>query len=78
MHKLSPPWEGPFVVSKNLNNRSYYLSVSKPADLFLQLQVGGQAVFGGQLGATTPCLPGLHGYGLLFYIICTSSKVYTS
>ena len=25
MHKLSPPWEGPFVVSKNLNNRSYYL-----------------------------------------------------
>ena len=25
MHKLSPPWEGPFVVSKNLHNRSYYL-----------------------------------------------------
>ena len=25
MHKLSPPWEGSFVVSKNLNNRSYYL-----------------------------------------------------
>ena len=25
MHKLSPPWEGPFVVSKNLNNESYYL-----------------------------------------------------
>ena len=25
MHKLSPPWEGPFVVSKNLNNGSYYL-----------------------------------------------------
>ena len=24
-HKLSPPWEGPFVVSKNLNNGSYYL-----------------------------------------------------
>ena len=24
MHKLSPPWEGPFVVSKNLNNGSYY------------------------------------------------------
>ena len=24
-HKLSPPWEGTFVVSKNLNNRSYYL-----------------------------------------------------
>ena len=23
MHKLSPPWEGPFVVSKNLNNGSY-------------------------------------------------------
>ena len=25
MHKLSPPWEGPFVVSKALLNRSYYL-----------------------------------------------------
>ena len=25
MHKLSPPWEGPFVVSKYLNNGSYYL-----------------------------------------------------
>ena len=25
MHKLSPPWEGPFVVSKNLYNGSYYL-----------------------------------------------------
>ena len=25
MHKLSPPWEGTFVVSKNLHNGSYYL-----------------------------------------------------
>ena len=25
MHKLSPPWEGPFVISRNLNNGSYYL-----------------------------------------------------
>ena len=25
MHKLSPPWEGPFVVSNNLHNGSYYL-----------------------------------------------------
>jgi hypothetical protein len=25
MHKLSPPWEGPFVISKVLNNGSYYL-----------------------------------------------------
>ena len=25
MHKLSPPWEGPFVTSKVLDNRSYYL-----------------------------------------------------
>src|SRR3954462_6130954 len=24
MHKLSPPWEGPFVISKNLHNGSYY------------------------------------------------------
>ena len=23
MHKLSPPWEGPFVVSKNLHKGSY-------------------------------------------------------
>ena len=25
IHKLSPPWEGPFVVSRNLHNGSYYL-----------------------------------------------------
>jgi hypothetical protein len=25
MHKLSPPWEGPFVISKVLHNGSYYL-----------------------------------------------------
>ena len=25
MHKIPPPWEGPFVVSKNMNNGSYYL-----------------------------------------------------
>ena len=25
MHKLSSPWEGPFVVSKDLHNGSYYL-----------------------------------------------------
>ena len=25
MHKLSPPWDGPFVVSKNPHNGSYYL-----------------------------------------------------
>ena len=25
MHKLSPPWQGPFVVNKNLHNGSYYL-----------------------------------------------------
>ena len=24
-HKLSPPWEGPFLVSKKLNKESYYL-----------------------------------------------------
>jgi hypothetical protein len=24
-HKLSPPWEGPFVISKALKNGSYYL-----------------------------------------------------
>jgi hypothetical protein len=30
MHKLSPPWEGPFVVSKNLHNGSYYLIDLRP------------------------------------------------
>ena len=25
VHKLSPPWEGPFIVSKALHNDSYYL-----------------------------------------------------
>ena len=25
MHKLSPPWEGPFIVSKALHNDAYYL-----------------------------------------------------
>ena len=26
MHKLSPPWEGPFVIKKVLGNDSYYLA----------------------------------------------------
>ena len=25
MHKLSPPWEGPFIISRALPNDSYYL-----------------------------------------------------
>jgi hypothetical protein len=25
MHKLSPPWEGPFVIDRVLGNDSYYL-----------------------------------------------------
>jgi hypothetical protein len=25
MHKLSPPWEGPFFIDKVLSNDSYYL-----------------------------------------------------
>ena len=25
MHKLSSPWEGPFIVSKALHNDAYYL-----------------------------------------------------
>ena len=30
-HKLSAPWEGPFVISKALGNDSYYLiDVQKP------------------------------------------------
>ena len=32
MHKLSPPWEGPFVVSKKLGNDSYYLIDAREAE----------------------------------------------
>ena len=32
MHKLSPPWEGPFIVSKALHNDSYYLIDAKPQE----------------------------------------------
>jgi hypothetical protein len=27
-HKLTPPWEGPFIVSKALHNDAYYLAIS--------------------------------------------------
>ena len=30
MHKLSPPWEGPFIVSKALHNDAYYLVDVRP------------------------------------------------
>ena len=34
MHKLSSPWEGPFVLSKNLHNGSYYLvDIREPATM---------------------------------------------
>ena len=33
MHKLSPPWEGPFVVSKKLGNDSYYLIDAREVEL---------------------------------------------
>ena len=32
MHKLSPPWEGPFIISKNLENDSYYLIDAREAE----------------------------------------------
>jgi hypothetical protein len=32
MHKLLPPWEGPLIISKNLNNGSYYLVDIHEAD----------------------------------------------
>ena len=32
MHKLSPPWEGPFIVSKALRNDSYYLIDAQPKE----------------------------------------------
>ena len=32
MHKLSPPWEGPFIVSRALHNDSYYLIDAQPQE----------------------------------------------
>ena len=32
MHKLSPPWEGPFIVSKALHNDAYYLIDARKAE----------------------------------------------
>ena len=32
MHKLSPPWEGPFIVSKALKNDAYYLIDAQEQD----------------------------------------------
>ena len=33
VHKLSPPWEGPFIISKSLLNDSYYLiDAQEPKD----------------------------------------------
>ena len=34
MHKLSPPWEGPFIISKALKNGAYYLVDAKELDQF--------------------------------------------
>ena len=32
MHKLSPPWEGPFIISRVLGNDSYYLVDARKED----------------------------------------------
>jgi len=32
MHKLSPPWEGPFIVSRALKNDAYYLIDAREAE----------------------------------------------
>ena len=32
MHKLSPPWEGPFIISRVLGNDSYYLVDARKMD----------------------------------------------
>jgi hypothetical protein len=32
MHKLSPPWEGPFIVSRALHNDAYYLIDARKAE----------------------------------------------
>ena len=34
MHKLSPPWEGPFIVSKALKNDAYYLINAQEPDRY--------------------------------------------
>ena len=34
MHKLSPPWEGPFIVSKALKNDAYYLVDAQEPDQY--------------------------------------------
>ena len=34
MHKLSPPWEGPFIVSKALQNGVYYLVDAQEPDQY--------------------------------------------
>jgi hypothetical protein len=34
MHKLSPPWEGPFIVSKALKNDAYYLIDAQEPDQY--------------------------------------------
>jgi hypothetical protein len=42
MHKLSPPWEGPFIIDKVLGNDSYYLvdirgdSESQPKEIKIE------------------------------------------
>ena len=34
MHKISPPWEGPFIVSKALKNDAYYLIDAQDPDQY--------------------------------------------
>ena len=34
MHKLSPPWEGPFIVRKALKNDAYYLIDAQEPDQY--------------------------------------------
>ena len=34
IHKLSPPWEGPFIVSKVLKNDAYYLIDAQEPDQY--------------------------------------------
>ena len=34
MHKLSPPWEGPFIISKALKNDAYYLIDAQEPDRY--------------------------------------------
>ena len=42
IHKLSPPWEGPFIVSKALKKDAYYLIDAQEPDQYGVDKAGGE------------------------------------